>query len=311
MPHDTPALSVVIPARDAAHWLPRALASIGAAPEIEILVVDDGSTDGTAALLARFGAADPRLLVLPGPGRGPAAARNAAIAVARAPLVAFLDADDRWRLDKLAAQMELHAARPGLGFSFTDYRHVTAEGGDRGPCFGFWGRFSARHAGQAGGFVLAADAMAQLFAENVVGTSTVIARTDLLRALGGFDETLRQGEDWDLWLRLAALAPVGCVPRVLADYTMHRAGNLSNDPAARLAGVRLVAARHLAAVRRIDAGAARVCAARLMVAAAEAEDGAGRRLRAGLLRLGALARQPSRRLVRETAAGFWGALRAA
>lgn len=299
-----PEFSVVIPSRDALRWLPRAIASIGGAPGVEIIVVDDGSTDGTDAFLAGLARLDPRLRVLAGPGRGAAAARNAGIAAARAPLIAFLDADDRWRLEKLAWQGALHRARPDLGFSFTDYLHRKPDGRLGGGCFAFWPRFGARHVARSEGFDLGADAMAQVYAENVVGTSTVVARTDLLRAVGGFDEALAQAEDWDLWLRLAARAPVGCVPRPLAEYLQHRPGNLSRAGAARAAGMRLVAARHAAAVRAQDGGALRACRARLLVAEAEAAQAGGQWLRATGLRLGALALRPSARLAREAAAGL-------
>ncbi len=304
MAEATPAVSVVIPARNAARWLPRALASVGPRPDLEILVVDDGSTDGTAELLERLTTADARLRVLHGPCRGPSAARNHALAEVRAPLVAFLDADDRWRLDKREAQLALHAAHPGIGFSFTDFRHVTVEGEDRGTCLGFWPRFAGRHAGREEGFVLGADGLAQIYAENVVGTSTVMVRTALLRELGGFYDRLGSAEDWDLWLRLAARAPVGCVPRVLMDYTIHRPGSVSTDAARRLNAVRTVAGWHEAAAAALDRGAVGACRARLLVAAAEAEERGGHRLRAGLLRVAALLRRPSRRLAREAAAGL-------
>jgi glycosyltransferase involved in cell wall biosynthesis len=295
-----PEITVIIPARDAAAWLPRAILSVGPSEAVEILVVDDGSTDGTPALLAGMAAHDPRLRVLPGPGRGPAAARNLGLAAARGPWVAFLDADDRWRLDKLAAQLAFHRAHPEMGFSFTDYRHRLATGEDRGACFAFWPRFAALVAGRTQPFLLpeAADA---LLAENVVGTSTVMARADLLRELGGFDEALRQAEDWDLWLRLAARAPVGCLPREWMDYTLHRPGNLSGARRARLAALRDVARRHSAGAAR---GAVRACAARLLVAGAEAAAAEGARGRAALLRLAAALRQPTRRLWREAAAAM-------
>jgi glycosyltransferase involved in cell wall biosynthesis len=305
-----PAISVVIPSRDARRWLPHAIASIGGA-EVEILVVDDGSTDGTAAFLARLGAEDPRLRVLRGPGRGAAAARNLAIAAARTPLIAFLDADDRWRLDKLAVQAALHAARPEIGFSFTDYRHRRPDGTLGGSCFAFWPCFAARHAGRDEPFLLGEDGFAQLYAENVVGTSTVMARTDLLRAVGSFDESLAQAEDWDLWLRLAACAPVGCVPRALAEYRQHRPGNLSAAGAARAAAMRAVARRYEAAARVISPSAVRACRARLLVAEAEAAAAAGARLRAGALRLRAWAWQPSARQLREAAAALLRPLRPA
>lgn len=301
---ETPAISVVIPSRDARRWLPQAIASIGGAQDVEVIVVDDGSTDGTAAFLAGLGAADPRLVVLAGPQSGAAAARNVAIAAARAPLVAFLDADDRWRLDKLAIQAALHAAQPGIGFSFTDYRHRRPDGALGGSCFAFWPGFAARHGAAAAPFVLGSDGLAQIYAENVVGTSTVMARTDLLRAVGGFDETLRQAEDWDLWLRLAARAPVGCVPQALAEYRQHRPGNLSSAGAARAQAMRAVAWRHAAAARALSPGAVRTCRARLLVAEAEAATAAGAALRAVALRTGALALRPSIRQARELAAAL-------
>jgi glycosyltransferase involved in cell wall biosynthesis len=298
-----PAVSVIIPTRDAAGWLARAIFSVGPMQEVEILVVDDGSTDGTAALLAEFAAHDPRLRILAGAGKGPAAARNLAIAAARAPLIAFLDADDRWRLGKLTAQLAFHAAHPEAGFSFTDYRHLTTEREDRGSCFAYWPRFAKSLAGRESAFLLDA-APAALLAENVVGTSTVMVRTDMLRELGGFDAGMPQSEDWDLWLRLAARAPVGCLPEVFMDYTLHRAGNLSSQRAERLAAMRVIARRHGPAAKRLDPGALRACAVRLLVAAAEAAAADGARLRSAGLHLAAALRQPTRRHWREAAAAL-------
>lgn len=298
---DTPSVSIVIPTRNAAGWLARAIFSIGPLAEAEILVVDDGSTDSTAQILAEFALHDPRLRVLNGAGQGAGAARNLAIAAARAPLIAFLDADDRWRLGKLEAQLAFHRAHPEMGFSFTDYRHITAEREDRGPCFAYWPRFAACLAGRETPFLVKA-APATLLAENVVGTSTVMARTALLRELGGFDPDMPQSEDWDLWLRLAARAPVGCLPEVLMDYTMHRPGNLSGQKTARLAAMRVIAQRHGAAARHLDPSALRACTAGLLVAAAEAAASDGARLKAALLHLGAALRQPTRRHFREAAA---------
>ncbi|MBX9748898.1 MAG: glycosyltransferase [Roseococcus sp.] len=300
---ETPRVSIIIPTRNAAGWLARAIFSIGPMAEAEILVVDDGSTDSTPGLLAQFAEHDPRLRLLVGIGEGASAARNLAIGAARAPLIAFLDADDRWRLGKLEAQLAFHEAHPEMGFSFTDYRHVTATREDRGPCFAYWPRFAASLAGRETPFLVAA-APATLLAENVVGTSTVMVRTDLLRAAGGFDRNMSQSEDWDLWLRLAALAPVGCLPQVLTEYTMHRPGNLSGERSARLDAMRIIARRHGPAAQRLDPSALRSCAARLLVASAEAAAADGARLKAAALHLGAALRQPARRHFREAAAAL-------
>jgi glycosyltransferase involved in cell wall biosynthesis len=296
-------VTVVVPMRDVAPFLRVAIASIGPDPQMEILLVDDGSCDGTQQLAEAMALKDGRIRLLQGEGRGPSAARNLAIAAARAELIAFLDADDCWRPGKLARQMALHRQHPRLGFSFTDYRHVTPSGEDRGSCFGYWPRFAVRHGFRSGpapaslpAFELGPDALAQIFAENVIGTSTVVARTALLREVGGFRTEWGSAEDWDLWLRLAARAPVGCVPAVLVDYLMHRDGAVSRQAGKRARAVRAIAAQHRAAAMRLNPALARAGEAGLLVAAAEAAD---RRRSALLLRLRALALAPSRRAARE------------
>lgn len=297
-----PSVSVIIPTRNCLPWLPRAMASVGPRQDVEIIVFDDGSSDGTDTWLRQQELADPRLRILTGNGIGPAQARNRAINAARAPLVAFLDADDVWEPHKLDIQLGVHRAWPEIGFSFTDYRHVTMENEDRGTSFQFWNRFSGLVAGRDTPFVLGGDALARLYAENVVGTSTVIARTDLLREIGGFTTELPSSEDWDLWLRLASRAPVGCVPQVLMTYLMHRPGGETRQARARLMAMRVIGARYVDAVRAIDRSAIRVLNARLLSAEAEIDTRAGLRWRATRRRCRAFLSAPSWRLLREAVA---------
>ena len=140
---DMPLASVIIPTRDCIAWLPGAILSIGPNPDIEIIVFNDGSTDGTREWLAEAARADRRIVVMEGTGIGPSKARNAAIEAARAPLLAFLDADDRWYPGKLEQQIALHRRFPEASFSFTDYRHVTGDGEDRAD------HLERRHVGAA------------------------------------------------------------------------------------------------------------------------------------------------------------------
>lgn len=289
-----PEVSVIIPTRDALQWLPAAVASIGPDLSVEILIVDDGSTDGTLAWLGELAISDPRVRFMHGAHTGPSRARNLAIGAVRAPLVAFLDADDRWMPGKLDAQLALHRAHPEIGFSFTDYRHITVKNEDRGGCFVFWPRFAARYGTATEPFVLD-KALSTLYAENVVGTSTVVARTDLLHQVGGFNTGLTSAEDWDLWLTLARKAPVGVVPGLWADYLMHRPGNMTGKIDLRVMAMRLIAERHRAVALEEDPTAdngfnARICAAR-----AEIAELGGQRLRSVALRARALAYQPTRR----------------
>ncbi len=291
---ELPAVSVIIPTRDALAWLPAAIASIGPRPDVEIIVVDDGSSDGTLAWLGETAARDPRLRFMVGMRAGPSRARNLAIGAARAPLIAFLDADDQWLPNKLDIQLALHRDHPEIGFSFTDYRHVTTKGEDRGGCFAFWPRFAGRFVSARQPFVLE-RAVSTLFAENVVGTSTVIARTDLLREAGGFNTGLTSAEDWDLWLVLARRAPVGVVPGIQAEYLMHRPGNATGRMDLRLMAMSLIAERHRAAALAEDPSAESGFNARMYAARAEIAEASGHRMRSVGLRLQALAYQPTRR----------------
>ncbi len=308
-----PAISVIVPTRNTRRYLPKAIASIGADPDVEIIVIDDGSTDGTAEWLAGQCQRDPRLLILTGPGHNAARARNLGIAAARAPLIAFLDADDWWEPGKLDAQYKIHRAHPQIGFSCTDYRHLTPAGEDRGGSFTYWPRYRARYGRRTEPFLLDDDALSQIYAENFVGTSTVMARADLLRTIGGFDvdDRLRSTEDWDLWLRLAARAPVGCHPDLLVTYLMHRPGNQSGEMNRRIAAVRLIGARFHDRAYEQSRSAVRIFRARVLLASAEAAQMGGRPFRSIALRVGALLRDPTRRAGRELVASALAPVRLA
>lgn len=290
-----PPVSVVIPTRNCLPLLPATIASVDAQglPGIEIIVVDDGSTDGTAAWLdAQRGR--PGLVVLAGAGDGPNVSRNRAIAAASAPLIAFLDADDRWLPGKLAPQLGHHLAHPDDVFSFNDYLHVDPAGADHGTSFEYWPAFR-RTAGRADadGYRRLERAAAAILAENVVGTSTVVARRDALQNASGFDAALRSAADWDLWLRLARAGPVAFSRRVGTHYLMQRPGSVSANAALRISCMRRILEAHAPFVREIGAeGAAAVRRARANLwdceaALARAEGRLGRaviaRLRGTLL----------------------------
>jgi glycosyltransferase involved in cell wall biosynthesis len=213
----TPLVTAILPVHDRARWVARAVGSVLAQtyPSIEILVVDDGSTDGTREVLAGFGT---RIDVLAQPRAGAYAARNAALARARGDLVAFIDSDDAWRPDRLARQVPLFE-RPGVGLVFGDAAHVT--GSPPAPiatgrtCFGV--------TPPARGEVTAHFAWG-----NFVPTSTVLARRRVFDETGPFSLLDPLSADYRKWYQVARRWAFEYVDGPVADYTVHAEG-MSHD----------------------------------------------------------------------------------
>jgi glycosyltransferase involved in cell wall biosynthesis len=126
----TPAVSVLMPVRNGTAYLPESVASIQSQdfPSFELLIIDDGSTDATSALLASFAAADPRIRVFHQPPQGIVAALNTGIAHAHAPYLARLDADDRARPGRLGRQVAFMAAHPEIGLLGTAAQVIDSAG---------------------------------------------------------------------------------------------------------------------------------------------------------------------------------------
>ena len=199
-------VAVIVPAHNSAAFLERALASVQAQTEKpqEIVVVDDGSTDGSHEIAQRMGIECVRQEC-----RGPGAARNRGIEATSAPLVAFLDADDWYAPDKLEKQAALlnKLDAPACCSDAAVIRDGVEHGG--------------KNRNRSVPPALAID---HLLADNPVICSTVLAHRDALRTVGGFDEdpVLVSTEDYDLWLRLARQGPLAYQDLILAYYRLHR-----------------------------------------------------------------------------------------
>jgi glycosyltransferase involved in cell wall biosynthesis len=206
-------VTVVIPTKDRWDVLSRAAlpSALGQERvELEVVVVDDGSTDGTEARLAALD--DSRVRVVRHErALGVAAARNAGVAAARGTWVAFLDDDDLWSPAKLRRQLDAAAA--------ADASFVYASGAAVDGSFRFLFNVAAPDP---------ATITQQLLQWNVIwcGCSNVMARTELVRKLGAFDEQLFQLADWDLWIRLALAGRAAACIDVLVAYTIHGANML-------------------------------------------------------------------------------------
>lgn len=218
-----PLVSVVIPAYNAASYIARAVDSVLAQtyPWREILVVNDGSTDATARVLAAYGDA---IQALHQANAGAGSARNRGLRAARGEFVAFLDADDRWLPDKLARQVKTLTANPSIGFCSTRTRVETPDGA----------RLNDWSCPVPDKTVLHA-----LFLNPgaIPGSASgVMVRRRLFEEVGLFDEHLRQ-EDTDLWFRLAAATGYACIDEPLTVIVKNpdsRSGNLAAMRAAAL-----------------------------------------------------------------------------
>jgi glycosyltransferase involved in cell wall biosynthesis len=220
----SPLVSVLIPAHNAASWISRTIASVtGQTYEnLEVIVVDDASTDGTAAIAAHLAEADRRIVLLRNPENlGVAAARNFGLRSAHGELVAPLDADDLWHPHKIARQLrrlDEASHRAGVVYCWsTDIDSADAVIGRRLDLDRYEG-----------------DVYAPLVVTNFLGNSSIpLIRNELLLAVGGWDESLRQRggqgcEDWHLYLQLAERCDFVLEPAFLVGYRQSAAA-MSRD----------------------------------------------------------------------------------
>jgi glycosyltransferase involved in cell wall biosynthesis len=225
---DTPRISVVIPGWNARRWIGATIESVlsQTLPAHELVVVDDGSTDGMAEHLR---AAYPTVRVIQQANAGVSAARNRGIESAHGDWIAFLDADDIWLPHKLQQQVALLQSQPQAAMACSGWsvwhsstptppQALLAELQSCADDPPRWGGPS--------GWIYGA-----LLLSCCVWTSTVVVRKDLLERTGGFDTGLKVGEDLDLWLRASRHTPIVRVARPLALYRQHDANTTRRAPA--------------------------------------------------------------------------------
>jgi len=188
--------------------------------------VIDGSTDSTQAALETISDERMRILTRAPPSGRPAIARNAGIAQARGELLAFLDDDDHWYPNKLAAQVAYLDAHPDCALVSSRCRWVGEE--ER-----IWPDQR-----------LTGFTYNKLIESNMIACSMVLTRASAVREAGGFDTSprLRLGEDWDLWLRIAQRHPFAVLQAVHGDYAVHQQG-MSRDRVRQLCGLITVLSR--------------------------------------------------------------------
>ncbi len=195
----SPLVSVVIPTFNRADWLAESVGSVleQTYPQVELIVVDDGSTDPTPEVVQGFG---DRLIYMRVDHRGVSAARNRGVAASRGTLVAFLDSDDVWQRDKVARQVALFRGQPDVQVCYTDEIWI-------------------RHGVRVNPKQIHQKHTGWLFEPSlprcIISPSSIMLRRALWNRLGGFDERLPACEDYDLWLRMTRRVPVTLIPEPL------------------------------------------------------------------------------------------------
>jgi glycosyltransferase involved in cell wall biosynthesis len=212
-------VSIILPTFGRLQYLRATVASVYRQTfrDWELIVADDGSDPETRAYLRTL-QTDSRVTLLWLTHTGiPAVVRNAALGQARGEFVAFLDSDDLWAPEKLSRQMAILRSRPTCGWCYTAISHIDGSGQPLAePLFGPWrpcegAVFERLVAGPV-----------------VIRTPSVLAARELVAKVGGFDETIRSGEDYDLWLRLALVSDVALLDEPLVQVRRHEANYSQN-----------------------------------------------------------------------------------
>jgi glycosyltransferase involved in cell wall biosynthesis len=195
-----PTFSVVVPAYNATRTIRATIGSIlrQSRSDLELIVVDDGSSDGTPDLVREIGRGDHRLRLIEQPNKGTAGARNTGIGEARAGLVSFLDNDDMWMPHYLDRMEKALARAPDAGFGYTDAWILNDATGRirKKP--------SLEHHPPFPNPASPGDLLSRFLAGlNFVMSSTTVRRS-VLEEANGFDESIRGADDFDLWIRIAA-----------------------------------------------------------------------------------------------------------
>lgn len=249
---DSSLVSVVIPTYNRADCLVQTLSSVFAQThaEIEILLVDDGSTDGTRALIEHHWGGDSRLRYMFQSNRGVSAARNYGMREARGAYIALLDSDDTWMPWKLEAQLACLVAFPAAGMIWTDMQAVDSEDHLIDPLYlrGMYDAYRwftdeqlfevARPIAEilkpvpqplTGAVVRFGDIFSPMLMGNLVHTSTVLLRRERYEQVRAFNESMKTGEDYDFHLRTCRAGPVARLDAAAIRYRCGRSDQLSRD----------------------------------------------------------------------------------
>jgi glycosyltransferase involved in cell wall biosynthesis len=209
-----PLISIIIPIYNGEKTIRETILSVlnQTFTDIEVLVINDGSTDSTLETISNI--TDPRLKVVSFPNAGLSASRNRGIKLASGEFISFIDADDLWTPDKLESQFNALNKTPetGVAYSWTN-----------------WIDESGQIIYGGGNHLFSGDVYTHLFLGDFIeGGSNVLIRRSALDEIGGFNETIQYSEDWEMWLRLATKYEFVSVPKPQILYRIS-SGSMSSN----------------------------------------------------------------------------------
>lgn len=211
---DLPLVSIIMPAYNARRFVAEAINSVMEQdyPNWELIIVDDGSSDGTPDEIRKFGDA---VRLIEQQNAGPGAARNRGVREAKGDFLAFIDADDIWCKDKISAQMRHLMENPDVGIVFGRLKRWSPNPDNTypppPPVFPEEQKMSL--VAEESGWIYP-----EMLLDSVIWIVSAMVRTEVWRKLGGIDESLRVGEDYDLFLRASRLCQIDELDRIVAIY---------------------------------------------------------------------------------------------
>jgi glycosyltransferase involved in cell wall biosynthesis len=248
-----PQISVVIPTYNRGALIEKTVASVLAQDlppeEVEVLIVDDGSTDDTWDVLQQLYGENPRIRLFHLENGGVARARNFGLQEARGEFIAYLDHDDLWLPQKLRLQRDKMQKNPRVGLVYCNWLAVDEENQPMPKILQLtqhaWWRPKQ---GQAFPWILMPHPL-EFLRNPISSMSFPLLRTQIVRDLGGFDPQTVPSDDWDLWIRLAKISRFAYVPRVLAHY-VHHSGQQHMDLAKAYQSWLAICAKHPVSARK-------------------------------------------------------------
>ncbi len=210
-------VSVIIPVFNGLPFLKEAIDSVMAQTykKFELIVINDGSTDGTQALLDKFQKKlGKKMIVIKQKNQGQVIAKNRGIKKAKGELIAFLDSDDLWKREKLESQVNVFKEYKSLGLCYTEAVLIDGKStviGYRSANSSYTGKCFER-----------------LIEKNQITASSVMIKRECLKRIGIFDETLRTCENWDMWLRISLFFEIQYISQPLTYYRIHENHMSSN-----------------------------------------------------------------------------------